>query len=151
MQSSRPQVKQPESPGIFEHLVHCLLQPGGDAAQTRFLHDTGTRLARVCPLAEAVTLSELEIRCNQQLAALKLGHAKIKSDPHSLLIVHYECAVLSDPAYTQMHQDAMSDILSGLYSEWLLQQGGAETMTVVREDSDHTSCLLFRYKLREQQ
>ncbi|QTF09461.1 cellulose synthase [Brenneria izadpanahii] len=122
-----------------------------EADACAFLRLTGKHFARRYPLAASLTLGELEDRINQRLAEFDWGFVRLEPAEQALTLLHQAWPALL-PSEQQQNEEqswrrAFTCVLEGVYSEWLLSQGG-HPHVAVRWQSDNVSghTLVFLYK-----
>jgi hypothetical protein len=112
--------------GFLRALLETLDAQMDPAARSTLLREVGQRLAAATPLSPAETLSGLEGRMNEALAAMAWGHVALELDPQDrrLRFLHRvaPCVALpQDPAGAWL-----GPVLEGLYGAWLAAQPGGE-------------------------
>lgn len=111
-----------------------------------FLREVGESLAVQFPLQESITVNDLEIQFNHVLEKHGWGAVKISAEKTCLHLHH------SIPLFPRTSEHniawplAFGHILEGLYSCWLIQQGGDMRFHCRMVDTC-SSGITFRYVL----
>lgn len=111
-----------------------------------FLYLIGGNLAKKHPILPVNTMGELEDNINTLLAYFDWGRVDIKANEQEMLLIHYAYpSPLEEQEQAEWIQ-ALSAVLEGLYSEWILMQGGHPHVPLRWQDNGENNQLVFCYK-----
>jgi hypothetical protein len=110
-----------------------------------FLRLLGTQFAQQHPLPPAETIFDLEVSINSMLARFDWGELNIEASEQALTLIHYAYPIAPDAEQQTLWLSSFSTILTGMYAEWLLQQGGAPHVSLFCSHDEPDDQLVFCY------
>ncbi|WP_297196941.1 cellulose biosynthesis protein BcsD [uncultured Pluralibacter sp.] len=140
--------QQQSAAGWFDLLtvmVDGMVRNAGEAESAPFLRQMGESLAQEWPLPASETVGELEANINHFLTLFKWGVVTFSPTESGIELRHQAIPVSRDPERQMRWCNAFCAILEGMYSRWLLTQGGDVRLAVTRERLFSTADVLFRY------
>ncbi len=117
--------------GLVETLDAHLDQPG----RVALMRIIGRRMAEDMPLQPCETLSLLEARMNEALAAVEWGFCRIEVDTVARRLVITHAAAPAISAGPDADGAWIGAVLEGLHGGWLAEQPGADAALSVALDS----------------
>ncbi|MBP2168905.1 hypothetical protein J2125_002097 [Erwinia toletana] len=139
----------PYQPGwfdMFSVIIGGMLDNAGEQESHAFLQQMGEQLAQRYPLAEAVTVQDLEVQFNLALARFNWGFVDIQPHEHALVLTHMALPAGDDTLDADQWRGVLGAVLSGLYAAWLRAQGGSEQVPLVCDSHGENATLVFRYQ-----
>lgn len=135
----------PQWRGFLRALIETLDANLDVASRDALLRAVGARLAGLMPLAAGASLTDLEARMNEALAACDWGWVEIGLDQQdrSLLLTH--SAAPSIAAGAEGHGGWIAAVLEGLYGTWLSAQPGADQAMAPRRMGVAGATITLRY------
>lgn len=136
---------------LLQVIFSAIFSDADEDDASAFLRSAGKHLARRYPLADCLTLGELEDRINQRLAEFDWGFVRIEAAEQAITLLH-QAWPASPPAEQQQNEPqrwrrAFACVLEGVYSEWMQSQGGHPHVAVRdRPGASPEHTLLFLYK-----
>ncbi|WP_042858153.1 cellulose biosynthesis protein BcsD [Dickeya sp. NCPPB 3274] len=127
-------------------IVDGMMDNAGEQEGLAFLRHMGGQLAARYPLSAAVTVVDLEREINRVLSLFHWGCVDLRPYENRLEIYHLALPVSVNTSGSARWRMAMAAVLQGLYSRWLREQGGVESVPLSCEETDDESTLLFRYQ-----
>ena len=140
--------QQQTPPGWFDLLsvmIDGMVDNVGEAESQPFLRQMGESLALRFPLPASGTVGELEANINAHLSAFNWGFIDIDASDDGMSFRHQGLPVSRDENQRTRWCYAFCAILEGLYSRWLLGQGGKSFIVFSRERLYSVSDVVFRY------
>ncbi len=140
--------RQQTPPGWFDLLsvmIDGMVRNVGEAESLPFLRQMGESLAERFPLPGSETIGELEAHINAKLAEFNWGFIDIDASDEGMTFRHQALPVSRDEYSQTRWCYAFCAILEGLYSRWLLGQGGKSHIAFSRERLYSVSDVVFRY------
>ena len=126
-------------------MVDGMVRNAGEVESQPFLHQMGDALAQEWPLPESETVGELEANINHFLTLFKWGVVELQVTDSGITLHHQAIPVSRDPDRQMRWCNAFCAILEGMYSRWLLTQGGGAHLMAQRERIYSASDVQFRY------
>lgn len=142
--------RQQTPAGWFDLLVIMIdgMAQNASVQQSRpFLLQMGDKLAQSYPLAVSETLQQLESNINQHLSYFGWGGVDISATDTELLFHHHAFPVCygRDEEQQILWCNAFCIIMEGIYTRWMLQQGGEAHVIVTCDNMLALSEIQFRY------
>lgn len=91
-------------------------------------------------------MMDLEQEINRVLSQFHWGCVDLRPYEDRLEIYHLALPVAVNTPGSVRWRMAMAAVLQGLYSRWLREQGGVESVPLSCEETGNESTLLFRYQ-----
>jgi hypothetical protein len=114
-------------------------------AREGLLRMVGARMAALMPLPACATLSELEVRMNDTLAAADWGYVQLSLDVNSRTVLLRHVAAPLVGTHADLTGGWLGSVLEGLYGSWFSNQPGAEPGIHVRRWGPDGGAMLLRY------
>lgn len=140
--------QQQSSAGWFDLItimVDGMVRNAGEVESQPFLYQMGETLAQAWPLPESETVGELEANMNRLLTLFKWGVVELSATDDGIVLRHQAIPVSRHQERQMRWCNAFCVILEGMYSQWLLMQGGNAHLVVRREHLFSASDVQFRY------
>lgn len=134
-------------PGWFDLvsvMIDGMLANAGQEEAEAFLYSMGDTLAQRYPLAEALTVQDLEREMNLQLVRFQWGFVQLQPLDDAILLKHHALPAGDNTLDPASWQAALAAMFGGLYAGWLHAQGGKAAMPVRLELNDGNT-LHYRY------
>ncbi|MFS2221578.1 cellulose biosynthesis protein BcsD [Pantoea sp. B65] len=145
-QQVRPHPYQPGWFDLFSVIAGGMLENAGEQDSYAFLQQMGEQLAQRYPLAEAQTVHDLEVQINLALARFNWGFVDVQPHDNALVLTHMAFPAGDETLDAGQWRGLLGAVLTGLYSAWLLAQGGSEQVALVCDTTAEDAILLFRYQ-----
>ena len=126
-------------------MIDGMVRNAGEVESQPFLYQMGEALAREWPLPESETVGELEANINHVLSLFMWGVVALRVTDDGIALHHQAIPVSRDPERQMRWCNAFCAILEGMYSRWLLTQGGGAHLVVQRERIGSASDVQFCY------
>lgn len=126
-------------------MIDGMVRNVGESESLPFLRQMGEAMAERYPLPGSETIGELEANINAKLAEFNWGFIDIEASETGLSFHHQALPVSRDENSQTRWCYAFCAILEGLYSRWLLGQGGGSHVAFSRERLYSVSDVVFRY------
>ena len=142
--------RQQTPPGWFDLLSIMIdgMAQNTSVQQSRpFLLQMGDKLALSYPLSPSETLNDLQNNINKHLSYFGWGCLDISSTETALIFRHQAFPVCygQDEERQIRWCNSFGTIMEGVYTRWMLQQGGEAHVIVTRDSILSLSEIQFRY------
>ncbi|MBY0338770.1 MAG: hypothetical protein K2X11_19300 [Acetobacteraceae bacterium] len=131
--------------GFLRALLETLDTHLDAASRDSLLRAVGARMAAFAPLPACASLSELEARINDALAAADWGYASLSLDVNGKALVVSHAAAPAVGTQQDPTGGWIAAVLEGLYGAWFATQPGAEASVPVTRAGNAPGSVVLRY------